>query len=194
MLFANFDFRLVPEKCVVEYQVRPDEPRFNPDEMVYVRNEHGRTGPILEAMQNVLRDHKSFGKPVMDLWFKKPKEERSSAHTVTYEVVPGAAMTATQGALAYRVTRVVLVVEMKINESPLSMVGAGYRDMRVAHGEAAIQAGSLEGQKVRLVMTERQGQPPRGAIMFTQKSGSEQAAKVQTVEFSPEFGNDPENK
>jgi hypothetical protein len=93
-------------------------------------------------------------------------------------------MTVRQGALVYRLKKLVMVVGVKVGEAPLKLAQLGYRGMRVADGAATMASGGLAGQKVRFVMTEQQGQQPRATLMLTGTNGTDRAT-VRTAQLSP---------
>jgi hypothetical protein len=86
-----------------------------------------------------------------------------------------------QGALAYPVTKLVVPITARIASAPLKVATAQFDDVRVAHGTATVDRGTLAGQKLQLVVTERAGELPKAALGASDGAGG---LKVHPAEFS----------
>lgn len=173
LIFSTFGFKV--KSFTAEYEIPLDAPRFSNELMISLSDVFGKSSPLAEAIQALVRNHELFGKRVLELWQKKTPEQRKPEHTVTIEYVPplDQPMTLSQGVLAYSLKKLIITVAAKIGEARLAMGQAGYLDMRVTHGSNTLSDGELAGQTVTFVMTEKQGQPPSGIVMLSGKNGSD---------------------
>ena len=182
LLFTTFDFTV--QTYSLEYGVPTDGPRFSCDQMVDLADMWGKRAPLPVAVNALINNHELVGKQVMELWYKKPPKERKNEHTVTFVYAPPSdqPMTVMQGTLSYPLQKLTIVMAVRIGQAPLPLEKAGYGGLRVAHGGGQIKGGSLAGETVRIVMTERQGQRPKAAVMLSGVQGTTRPI-VRTTEL-----------
>jgi hypothetical protein len=184
LLFATVEFTV--RTFTVEYDCPEGAPRFANQTLDVVDVRGGRAS-LPDAVQMIVSQFDSFGKPVMDLWYQKPLTERRSEHTVTMQYVPptNEPMNLIQGALSYPLQKLVVTIDARIGQAALDLKHAGYKQMQLAHGSATLADGSMDGQSVRFVMTEQQGQLPKATVILGADKGLERAT-VRVGELSPD--------
>ena len=116
----------------------------------------------------------------MELWYRLSPEDRRAGHSVTVEYVPPSdqPMTLSLADLAYPLSKLTITVSARIGQAELEMKQAGYKEMHVAHGEARLETGNLGGSSVHFVMTEQQGQLPKGAVRLSAHDGTPPVVRV----------------
>jgi len=180
LYFASFDFELI------DWRVTYDQgPPFDPAQPI-TASQGTLRGELSAVIAQVLRNYDLFGKPAMDLWSKLPVAERKAEHRINgeFHVPPGAPpLILSQGALEYRVQSVSVIANAKIATAPLVMASAQYSDTRVAHGMATLDKGSMAGQTVRLVMTERRREQARAELAFVE--GKKPQPRTVELQFDP---------
>lgn len=183
LVFASFDLRV--KSRAIEYFRPTAAAELELDKPVDVIDMKGVRAPIDVLVQKFIED-RDVGTRIMDLWFDKPLAERREQHEATLPYVPqdDQPMTLVQGALAYRLIKLVVVAEVRVGLTPLSMAQAGYRNMGVVHGQATLPNGSLVGQSVRFVVTQEEGKPPKAALMLTGTNGTDREV-VRIADLTP---------
>jgi hypothetical protein len=171
LFFAGFDFSV--KEYRIEFELSAGgQPPNKELEILVSQGEQSATLPA--AILAVLQNRELFAKPVMDQWYKLPLDQRKEEHTINVDAAPPAdnPWILTQGAQSFRLTRLAITVAAKVGTVPILLGSAKYKDMRVAHGTAVLGQGSMAGQKVCLVMTERQGEKAKAVLMVTGKDPS----------------------
>jgi hypothetical protein len=180
LYFASFDFRLI------DWQVTYGPgPEFDPAHPI-MATQGAMRGELPAMIATVLRNYDLFAKPVMDLWSKLPVAGRRDEHRIdgNFSVPQGAPpLILSQGELEHVAQSVSVVVGAKIGTTPLVMTSAQYGEARVLHGKGTLDRGSMAGQTVRLVMTERRGKSPRAELAFIE--GKEPEPSTVELQFDP---------
>ena len=187
LYFCLFDFRIT--SCSTECDPAPVAgplAEFPENHEMLIVNARGEAHPLNDVVNAMAADHSLFGRPAMERWYNLPLDERREQHQINFDFTPlqSDPLALLNSRMLYRIRRIYGTANMLVTSADLSMGPNQYKDMRVMHGTTQLSAGSMSGKTLHVMLGERQGEQPKGTILFASDDSKAQPI-VRTVELEP---------
>lgn len=182
LIFAGFDFTLQSWRLDCE----PGDGIPNEREPLLITTKDGKSTPLEQALTAMLRDHRLFGKPVMDQWFALPVQQRKDEIWITFNFAPPPTLPlwVKQGAHVYPLLTISGKASGRVGSAPLPLEQSRFQDTLVAHGKTKLDTGSLAGQTIQFVATEREGKTKASVTFSAGEGGATRSTPMVELEYN----------